>query len=227
MAENSEEGLFESLWMILCVTSKIKDNRVIYIICSSVVVRTIIDVMIVATTAIATTAIGMIATAGTVPNHLLAAQNMTIVDPGLRPTRGRIMIEGLQGTMITGEEAMMTAESLIIIMSVAGMISIVAGTIEDVTTRTNATMTGPDMRMVKVVGLVNALKWTAGPTWFFLRSTCDEVFCFYSWSFNIGVVYPDRIFNARDLVQWQEALLKERLDIFRPCGKSSTSYLEL
>jgi len=226
MAENSAEGLFESLWTILCVTSEIKDNRVIHIICLSVGVRTIIDVMIVAMIAIGMTAIGRIDTAGTVPDHLLAAQNMTIVDPGLRPTRGRIMIEGLQGTMITGEEAMMTAESLIIIMTVAGMISIVAGTIEDVTRRTNATMTGPDMRMVKVVGLVNALKWTAGPAWLFLRSTCDEVFCFYSWSFNIGVVYPDRIFNGRNLVQWQEALLKERSDIFCPHGKSLTSYLQ-
>jgi len=168
MAKNSEEGLSESLWMIPCVTSEIKDNKVIHSVCFSVVVvRTIIDVMIVATTATGMTAIGMIDTAGTVPDHLLAVQNMTIVDPGLRPTRGRILIEGLQGTMITGEEAMMTAESLIIIMTVAGMITIVAGTIEDVTRRTNATMTGPDMRMVKVVGLVNALKWAAGLTWFF------------------------------------------------------------
>jgi len=208
MAENSAEGLFESLWTILCVTSEIKETGVIHIICLSVGVRTIIDVMIVAMIAIGMTAIGRIDTAGTVPDHLLAAQNMTIVDPGLRPTRGRIMIEGLQGTMITGEEAMMTADSLIIIMTVAGMISIVAGTIEDVTRRTNATMTEPDMRMVKVVGLVNALKWTAGPTWLFLRSTCDEVFCFYSWSFNIGVVYPDRIFNGRNLVQCRRLYLR-------------------
>jgi len=125
---------------------KLSSSSVIDIICFSVVVvRTIIDVMIVATTAIGMTAIGMIDTAGIVPDHLLAVQNMTIVDPGLRPTRGRIMIEGLQGTMITGEEAMMTADSLIIIMTVAGMISIVAGTIEDVTRRTNATMKEPDM----------------------------------------------------------------------------------
>lgn len=149
---------------------KLSSSSVIDIICFSVVVvRTIIDVMIVATTAIGMTAIGMIDTAGTVPDHLLAVQNMTIVDPGLRPTRGRIMIEGLQGTMITGEEAMMTADSLIIIMTVAGMISIVAGTIEDVTRRTNATMKEPDMWMVKVVGLVNgSLNGQPGQRGFFM-----------------------------------------------------------
>lgn len=128
---------------------------VVVVVAVVVVVQITIDVMTVAMTAIGTTVIRMIATAGTVPDHLLAALTMRIVDPGLRPTRGRIMIEGLQGTMITGEEAMMTADPLIIIMTVAGMITTAAGTIEDVTRRTNALMKGPGMRMVKVVGLVN------------------------------------------------------------------------
>jgi len=76
-----------------------------------------IDVMI----AIGMT-VGKIDTVGTVPDHLLAAAlNLRIVDPGLRPPGGRILIEGLQGTMITGEEAMMTADPLIIIMTAAGM----------------------------------------------------------------------------------------------------------
>jgi hypothetical protein len=55
---------------------------------------------------IAKTATGMSATIGTTAlltavndrGHLLAAQTMTIVAPGLRPLGGRLMIEGLQGT---------------------------------------------------------------------------------------------------------------------------------
>jgi hypothetical protein len=126
------------------------------------VVRTIIVAMTaIEMTAIEMTVIRRTDTAGTVPDHLLAALNMTIVDPGLRPLRGRIMIKGLQGTMITGEEAMMIADPLTIIMTVAGMNTNAAGTIADVTRRTNALMKGLDMRMVKVDGLVNgSLKWT-------------------------------------------------------------------
>ena len=59
----------------------------------------------------------------TVPDRLLAVRTMKIVVPGLHPRGGR-KTKGLQGTMITGEEAMMIAESLIIIMTVAGMILI-------------------------------------------------------------------------------------------------------
>lgn len=131
---------------------------------SVAMVQIIIVVMTVATTAIGMTATGMTDTAGTVPDRLLAVLNTTIVDPGLHPPGGRIMIEGLQGTMITGEEAMMTADPLIIIMTAAGMITTAAGTTEDVTRRMIATMKGRDMRPVKVVGLVEgSLEWTAEP----------------------------------------------------------------
>lgn len=55
--------------------------------------------------------------------RLLVAQITMIVAPGLHlPVGGIMKRENLQGTMITGGEAMMmTAESLIIIMTVAGM----------------------------------------------------------------------------------------------------------
>ena len=52
--------------------------------------------------------------------HPLAVLNMKIVAPGLRPPGGRLMIEGLQGTMITDGGVMMIAEGLIIIMTDAG-----------------------------------------------------------------------------------------------------------
>lgn len=127
-------------------------------------VQIIIGAMTAGTTAIEMTATGTTDIDGTAPGHLLAAPNMTIVDPGLRPPRGRIMIKGLQGTMITGEEAMMTADPLITIMTVAGMILTVVGTTEDVKRRTIDTTIGRDMQMVKVVGLVeSSWAWTAGP----------------------------------------------------------------
>jgi hypothetical protein len=88
------------------------------------------------------TATGMIATgkiahltAGTVPGRLLVAKTI-VAPPGLRPPGGRLMIEGLQGTMITGEEAMMIAEALIMLTD-AGTILTDAGTIEDATRRTS------------------------------------------------------------------------------------------
>jgi hypothetical protein len=66
------------------------------------------------------TATGMIATgkiahltAGTVPGRLLVAKTI-VAPPGLRPPGGRLMIEGLQGTILTD-----------------------AGTIEDATRRTS------------------------------------------------------------------------------------------
>lgn len=105
------------------------------------------------TTATGMTATGMKDTAGTALDHPLAAPNLRIVDPGLRPPGGRNLIEGLQGTMITGEEDMMTADPLIIIMTAAGM---TAGTTEDVKRRMNAMKKGRDMQMVKVVGLVKS-----------------------------------------------------------------------
>jgi hypothetical protein len=59
----------------------------------------------------------------TVPGRLPVARPLIMknVDPGLHPPGGR-KIEGLQGTMITDEEAMMTAEGLIIILTDAGTI---------------------------------------------------------------------------------------------------------
>jgi hypothetical protein len=127
-------------------------------------VQIIIGATTAGTTAIEMTATGKTDIDGIVPDHLLAALTMTIVDPGLRPPGGRILIEGLQGTMITGEEAMMTADPLIIIMTVVGMIWTAVGTTEDVKRRTIDTTIGRDMQMVKVVGPVEGpLAWTAGP----------------------------------------------------------------
>ena len=82
------------------------------------------------------------ATAVTALDLLAEHKNMTIVVPGLRPPGGRLMIEGLQGTMITGEEAMMTVEGLIIIMIVVGMNPTGAETTEDVKRRMNASKKG-------------------------------------------------------------------------------------
>lgn len=111
----------------------------------------VVPIIIVAMTDVATIVIGTTVIIGrtgdTVVNdqgRLLAAHlpNLTIVvHPGLHPPGGRLTIKGLQGTMITGEEAMMTAERLIIILNVAGM-TIDAGTTEDATKKMNATTTG-------------------------------------------------------------------------------------
>ena len=73
---------------------------------------------------------------------LAVHKNMTIVVPGLRPPGGRLMTEDLQGTMITGEEAMMTAEGLIIMLIVAGMNMTGAETTEDAKRRMNASTRG-------------------------------------------------------------------------------------
>ena len=87
-------------------------------------------------------------TVGTVPDRLPAGPSTMIVAPGLRPLGGRLMIEGLQGTMITGEEVMMIAEGLIIMLTDAG-------TIEDATRKKTASTKGlQGMRMEMVVGLV-------------------------------------------------------------------------
>jgi hypothetical protein len=58
--------------------------------------------------------------AGIALGHPHAVPNMKIVAPGLRPPGGTLMIEGLQGTMITDGGVMMIAEGLIIIMTDAG-----------------------------------------------------------------------------------------------------------
>jgi len=98
-------------------------------------------------TGTATKMIVMINIVVTVPG-LPAVASMKSVVPGLHPRRGNLMIEGLQGTMITGEEAMMTADHLIIMMIVAGMTMIENATTEDAMKKKNVTTTGPqDPRM--------------------------------------------------------------------------------
>jgi hypothetical protein len=104
-----------------------------------------------------TTAIGKTAhrSAETVPGRHLVGLNMKIVaPPGLRPPGGRLMIEGLQGTMITGEGAMMIAEALIIMLTAAGTMATDAGTIEDATRRMNDMKKGQGTQTEMAVGLV-------------------------------------------------------------------------
>ena len=91
---------------------------------------------------------------GTVQDRLLAVRTMKIVVPGLHPRGGR-KTKGLQGTMITGEEAMMIAEYLIIIMIVAGMTLIAEEMIREEKTRKSVTKTEvQDTRMGRVDGPV-------------------------------------------------------------------------
>ena len=90
----------------------------------------------------------------TVPDRLLAVRTMKIVVPGLHPRGGR-KTKGLQGTMITGEEAMMIAEYLIIIMTVAGMTPIAEEMIREEKTKKIVTKTEMQgMRMGRVDGPV-------------------------------------------------------------------------
>jgi len=64
------------------------------------------------------------------PGLLPAVAISMVAEPGhLRG--GNMMIESLQGTMITGEEAMMTADHLIIMMTAVGMILTEDAMIED------------------------------------------------------------------------------------------------
>lgn len=83
---------------------------------------------------------------------LLVVPIMRIVAPGLRPPGGRLMIEGLQGTMITDAGAMMTAERHLIIMTDAGTILIDAETTEDAMTRMNATTKGLQGTQTEMAG---------------------------------------------------------------------------
>ena len=125
---------------------------------ASALAPTTIVAMIAVTTAPVTTAtvIGMIGDiAGTDPGHLLVVPNMTtVVRPGLRPPGGRLMIKGLQGTMITGEEAMMTADPLIIIMTDAGTNQNDAETTGDATRKMSATTIGRGTQTVMADGRV-------------------------------------------------------------------------
>lgn len=74
---------------------------------------------------------------------------MNVVHLGLRFKGESLTIKGLQGTMITGAEAMMTAERLIIILTAAGTIRTDAETTEDATTKTSALMRGRGTQMEK------------------------------------------------------------------------------
>ena len=67
---------------------------------------------------------------------------MNVVRLGLQFPGERLTIKDLQGTMITGAEAMMTAERLTIILTAVGTIRTDAETTEDATTKTNALMRG-------------------------------------------------------------------------------------
>ncbi len=156
---------------------------------NSALVRTIIVAMIVVMIGTAIERIDMIDIVVTVPGHLPAVVIMKNVVPGLHPRRGIMMIEGLQGTMIPGEEAMMTADHLIIMMIVVGMNMTEDATTEDATTRKTATMIGQqDPRMVKdgVEDFVAEKRFTcAGKDG--LRSDC---FPFVYWTSPIVVVLP-------------------------------------
>ena len=92
--------------------------------------------------------------AESVQDLLLAARTLKIVVPGLHPRGGR-KTKGLQGTMITGEEAMMIAEYLIIILIVAGMTLIVEEMIKEEKRKKIASKTEmQDMRMGRADGPV-------------------------------------------------------------------------
>jgi hypothetical protein len=94
---------------------------------------------------------------GIVLGHLVGL-NTKNVAPGLRPPGGRLTIEGLQGTMITGGEAMMIAEGLIIMLTDAGTILTDAGTTENATRKMTAMKSVQGMQTVMAVGLVEMVR---------------------------------------------------------------------
>ena len=79
----------------------------------------------------------------------VALNMMNVVHLGLPFPGESLTIKDLQGTMITGAEAMMTAERLIIILTAAGTIRTDAETTEDATTKTNASKRGRGTQMEK------------------------------------------------------------------------------
>lgn len=118
-------------------------------LCSAVVQITIvvmIGVMIGAMTGIGMTVTGIAAIAPGLLN--VGAIMKIVVNPGLHHPEGR-MIEGLQGTMITGGVAMMIAEGLICIMTVVGMIKTEDATKEDATIKKIDMKKDQDRRTVK------------------------------------------------------------------------------
>jgi len=125
----------------------------------------------------------------TVPGLPAVANTKSV--PGLHPGRGNLMIEGLQGTMITGEEAMMTADHLIIMMIVAGMTMTENATTEDAMKKKIVTTTGPqDPRM----GMHGVEEFITG-VWIRETYLCD---CFRILDFSelcgVTVVYRARVF---------------------------------
>jgi hypothetical protein len=130
-------------------------------ITGGMIVVMIVLVMIVTGTIVITGTSGRL-TDVTGLGHLPVVPNTMIVAPGLRPPGGRLMIEGLQGTNMTGEEVSMTADSLIIMMIDAGTMWTDAGTTEGATRRRIHMRKGPaDMPMEMVVGPVEQQKQVA------------------------------------------------------------------
>jgi hypothetical protein len=84
----------------------------------------------------------------------VVVNTMNVVHLGLQLLGERLTIKDLQGTMITGAEAMMTAERLIIILTAAGTIRTDAETTEDATTKTSALMRGRGTPQMERVGRV-------------------------------------------------------------------------
>jgi hypothetical protein len=114
-------------------------SPILIFLSSSAAVSTIIDVMTVTgmtvTETIAT--VKIVTEAGTAPGRPPAVIMMT-ADPGLRQ-KEIMMIEGLQGTMITVEGVLLTEETLTTIMTVAGTITTGAETTKDATRKMIAT----------------------------------------------------------------------------------------
>jgi hypothetical protein len=112
---------------------------------------------------------------------LLVVPTMTTVAPGLRPPGGRLMTEGLQGTMITDAGVMMTAERHLIIMTDAGTILIDAETTEDAMTR------------IMKIGLQGTRTEMAGglvdfdPHFFWTLAKAEKRMAFVKWYFRFYV----------------------------------------
>lgn len=106
-----------------------------------------------------------IGTAATALGRLPVVTTTSAVLPGPRHlAEGMAMIEGLQGTMITGAEDMMTADSLIIILTDVGMIKTVAGTIGGLraTTKKIGMMTDLGPPMERAIGLAEERECVVG-----------------------------------------------------------------
>lgn len=107
-AKNSAADLFESLSMSLAVDLIITAAMIVVMIDPHEMTGTVGMIGIAGTSVPRTAENGLAPLLPDVPT----TRNVV---PGLHLPGGRLMIEGLQGTMITGEEALMIAEGLIII----------------------------------------------------------------------------------------------------------------